>query len=246
MKILFTYLYLYLYYTNILSRFALINQPMYVTDSEKVTDTENEDEKLKFISSVSNDLRSDILKLLEKDVDQIWKVLNFLILLTGVYVTLSIFLWNKLSEKLPILWPEILSGIFLIIAFILAIIEIFPTPSAPIIFPREVYKMFFDQHEKSIEKLIVTRLISSNDVLVYIEKKTFKRQQIILFTLISLINFLLFGIYCAFNNYEIYVNILAIVFSVDFMAFYFYFINRGRTKIKEKENELAKRKDNKK
>lgn len=220
---------------------------MSANDTENVTDTENYKEKLKFFSSTSNDLRNDILKLLANDTDQIWKVFNSLILLTGVYVTLSIFLWNhQPNGNLPILWPEILSGIFLIIAFVLSIIEIFPTPSVPLIFPREVFKIFSEKYEESVEKLAVTHLVSSNDVLMYVAKKTLKRQQIILFILISLINFLLFVIYCIFNKYEVYVNILSIVFSVDFIVVYFYFVDKEKLKIKERENNLkTKKQDNK-
>ena len=205
-----------------------------MVDEKNEENEENpiDEDILKLILSISMDARHQILGGLTGTIDQIWKTLNFLILLGGIYVTLFIFICgNQQDESIPILWPTILSGFFLLIALILSIKGIFPTASLPNINPNEIYKLLYEKKDESTKKLIETYLIHSKKVQINAEEKSLIRKKIILFIAISIINFLLFGVYCVFHDYEVYVNILAIVFSIGFILYYIYYIHKERDRI---------------
>lgn len=193
-----------------------------------IIDTEN----LKFVFSTSNGLKDELVVILRDTKEQIWKLLNFLLLLAGLYSSLIIFIFNPQQNKdVPILWPTVLSGIFLLIALVFTIVEIFPSPFEPIIYPKEMYKLVYKRYTESLNLLIPTYLSSVNDMWVKVEEKSFNRQKIIIFIIISVVNFLFFGIYCVFTNYEVYLNILAIVFTIGFLIFYIWFTKKTRTRI---------------
>lgn len=202
-------------------------------ENKENTEINNIDEEnLKFIFSASNDLKNELVVILRDTKEQIWKLLNFLLLLAGLYSTLIIFICNyQQNGNVPILWPTILSGTFLLIAIIFSVVEIFPSPLEPIIFPKEIYKLTNKRYTESLGLLIPTYLDSVNDIWIKVEEKSFNRQKIIIFVIISVLNFLLFGIYCILTNYEVYLNILAIVFTVDLLIFYFWFTKKTRIRI---------------
>lgn len=198
-----------------------------------------DEENLKFVFSASNDLKNELIVAIRDTKEQIWKLLNFLFLLAGLYSTLIIFVCNPQQNRdVPILWPTILSGVFLLAALIFSIVEIFPNPMEPIIYPKEMYKLASKKYIESLSLLIPTYLSSVNDIWVKVEEKSFNRQKIIILVVISVINFLLFGIYCVFTNYEVYLNILAIVFTIGLLIFYFWFARKRRSHIDELKNNL--------
>lgn len=198
-------------------------------------------ENLKLIFSTSNDIKKEVSKALTDNSDLILKILNFLLLLAGIYTTLLLFVCDPLQNKsLPILWPAILSGLFLSIALILSIIELFPSPSLPMILPREMYKLISKKHSESLQKITATYLKSVNKMWIKAEEKSFSRQKIILFTFISVTNFLLFIIYCIYNSYKMYLDILAINFSIGFLIYYLYFTKKRRNEINQLKEKLEK------
>lgn len=198
-----------------------------------------DEENLKFLFSASNDLKDELVVILRDTKEQIWKLLNFLLLLAGLYSTLIIFICSPQQNRdVPILWPTVLSGIFLLVALIFTIVEIFPSPLEPIIYPKEMYKLVSKKYTESLILLIPTYLSSVNDIWVKVEEKSFNRQKIIIFVIISVVNFLLFGIYCVFTNYEVYLNILAIIFTIGLLIFYFWFTKKTRTRIDSLKDNL--------
>lgn len=198
-----------------------------------------DEENLKFVFSASHNLKNELIVILRDTKEQIWKVLNFLLLLAGLYSTLIIFICNPQQNRdIPILWPTVLSGIFLLVALIFSIIEIFPSPLEPVIYPKEMYKLVSKRYTESLNLLIPTYLDSVNAIWIKVEEKSFNRQKIIIFVIISVVNFLLFGIYCVFANYKVYLDILSIVFTIALLVFYFWFTKKGRTKIDSLKDKL--------
>lgn len=189
-------------------------------------------ENLELIFSAANNIKNEMSKSLTDNSETILKTLNILLLLAGIYFTLLIFITDPLQSGSPsVLWPEILSGIFLLIAIFRTIIELFPVPSVPVIYPRAIYALISGKREESLELIIPTYLSATNELWIRSEEKNFSRQQIILFISIYLVNFVLFSIYCIFRNYEIYLNILSIVFSIGFIIFFLWFIKDRRAKL---------------
>lgn len=202
------------------------------------TDIESIDEDIsRLIFSISKDSRQELLGYLTGNLDQIWKMLNFLILLAGIYITVLTFVCKQ-YDNFPILWPTVLSGIFLIVALIQSIIGIFPTPSVPSIYPNEIYKLLYEKKDEPIKKLIETYLIHYKRTRINLEEKGLLRRKIILFIVISVTNFLLFGIYCVLHSYEVYVNIIAIIFSVQSTIFYFYYTHKEKQRIDKLKKDL--------
>jgi hypothetical protein len=140
----------------------------------------------------------------------------------GIYVTIlvSVFNQNKsgnLQIPLPGL-PVIFSGIFLIFALIFSRIELFPVPSLPMILPKKMYKLISNKPMESMQKIIAAYLDSVNKMWIIAAKKTLKRQQVIISIIASVFNFILFGIYCIFINYDGLLNDLAIVISAFYIV----------------------------
>lgn len=211
--------------------------------NEDASITEYDKDNLELVFSAANNIKNEMSKSLTDNSETILKTLNILLLLAGIYFTLLIFINNPLqSGSPPVLWPEILSGIFLLIAIFRTIIELFPVPSVPVIYPRAIYALISGKREESLELIIPTYLSATNELWIRSEEKNFSRQQIILFISIYLVNFVLFSIYCIFRNYEIYLNILSIVFSIGFIIFFLWFIKDRRAKL----NKLPDILDNKK
>ncbi len=103
---------------------------------------------------------------------------NSLIILTGVYVSILIFVFSRqqsinFSLKLPI----ILSGLFLVISFILTINEIFPIHSLPFMLPKEIYDFGNKEYEETLHSLVTTNLTSANKVIILIEEQGFNREK---------------------------------------------------------------------
>ena len=86
--------------------------------------------------------------------------------------------------------------------------------------------------------IIPTYLSATNAIWISSEKKNVSRQKIIILTLMYITNFLLFLIYCILRNYEVYLNILSIIFSTGFIIFYLWFIKDRRTKLNELKYQL--------
>lgn len=53
-----------------------------------------------------------MLKSLKDSLEMIFKTLNVLLVLAGIYVTLLVFIHNPQNESLSFIWPELLSGVF--------------------------------------------------------------------------------------------------------------------------------------
>ncbi len=207
-------------------------------NNENSSKIETDEENLKLVYSVSHDIRNGAVKAIEDNRDQVWKILNFLILVAGVYVTLSIFLCNLQSNKsLPIFWPGFLSAVFLLIALTLSVVEIFPAPNLPIITPKKFYQFLAEKHDMTMEHLIRTYLLQTNEVLIDQMNRVFKRKIIILFTSISLFNFVFFVVGCIYGSHEIYFDILPIVFSVILLTIYANFILKENKSINKKKKE---------
>lgn len=201
-----------------------------MSDEEDTSNESIDDDILELIFSISKDARQELLGSLTSNTDQIWKMLNFLVLLAGIYITLLTFVCKQ-NESLPILWPTVLSGIFLIIALIQSIMGIFPTASIPVIDPNEIYKLLYEKKDGSTKKLIETYLIHYKKINIKLEEKSLLRKKIIIFIIMSVTNFLLFSVYCVLHNYELYLNSLAIIFSIQSTILYFYYINKETIRI---------------
>lgn len=209
---------------------------MKITGATNITTYDNEN--LELVFSASNDLRNEVLKSLKDSLEMIFKTLNVLLVLAGIYVTLLVFIHNPQNESLSFIWPELLSGVFLVIAIFRSVYELFPVSSVPMIYPRVIYTLITKERSESLERIIPTYLSAANELWMLSEKKNFSRQQIILLISIYLINFVLFSMYCILRNYEIYLNILSIIFSLSFIIFFLWFFTNGNIKLNKLKDEL--------
>jgi hypothetical protein len=179
-------------------------------------------ENLEFIYSTSKDSKNDAAKAISFNTDQTMKILNLLLLFMGIYITVLIFVLNQQQDRslqISLPWKSVIfSGIFLISALIISLIELYPVPSLPMILPKKIYKLISNKPTESMKKIIATYLDSVNKMWIIAEKKTLKRQQIIICIIASVTNFILFGIYCIFINYNGLLNDLAIIISAFFIV----------------------------
>ena len=208
-------------------------------DNKTINIPKFDKENLELIFSSSNEIKTEMSKSLKDNTEMILKTLNVLLLLAGINVTLLIFIHNpQQSEKIPFLWPEILTGTFLLLAIFRSIIELFPVKSIPMVYPRVLYTLTSKKYEETLNLIIPTYLKATNEIWLRSEEKNFGRQQIIIFTTIYIINFALFSIYCIVRKYEVELNILSIIFLIGFSIYFIWFTNIRRKELCQLKNNL--------
>lgn len=199
-------------------------------------------ENLKLIFSISDNLKNEMSKVASENSNKIYNMLNMILLLTGIYITLLIFVYDHQQDKnLLFAKPILFSFLFLVAAIIRSLSEIFPAPSLPITLPKKIYKLTNNTSYQSLKLLIPTYLDSVNKMWLVSAENSFSRQQIVLLLLMFVLNFIFFGVYAISDSYKMYVDILSIIFTIGFLIFYCWFIKSRRaklTKLKDKlENE---------
>jgi len=201
---------------------------------------------LEIILNESRDLRSQQLSLLNNISESISNILNFLMVMLGIYISTILLISDSklINIKLDLIniFTLLFSLIFILIAIIRCLVETLTTVQQKIPSKGKVYSLLEENEKRDLLlEIIKTYLNEYENFLIQGMEKHYLRIRIIVLAFASIFEFLLFAFINIIKTNSLFYSILSGTLLI-LVIFLYYFITRFEEnmliKLKNELNEL--------
>lgn len=188
---------------------------------------------LEIIYEESKALRTEITERIFQNSEKMWKMLEILILLLGVYTTVYLYILNEYKKQVvsnpsivfptAISLPAVFCICFFLVSFFYALDGIQPKPSFFATIPDDLYKVMINHRiEKNftLKELTLSNLQQYKKSVSILEKINCRRRRVIYPLYFSLFEFILSLLAFVVNELESTIKIISLASLCTFVPIY--------------------------
>lgn len=167
------------------------------------------------IEVIFNETKYTHEKLLTLSIHQTDKILSLLAvipILMGFIISSTIYVHSNLAECQSLfIDPISISLFFLAVSLLLGLLGVFPMKLGPFITPANLYSVSNDDRKDLLHKLTQSYLIDLKEDFIKIQVRPFIIKLMVILTILSIFEFVVFGFYHVINSDFPYVSALPYV-----------------------------------